>query len=116
MTDEDGKTRSVQFDFEEYEGGIDDEDPCVLNCVQKNPDFDSFEGLETVTKHMLKNVTKIVEWYIYTGEEGESDLKPVEILKPTFELISDSTGADLPMEQIKIRDSFKITEDFVPEE
>lgn len=92
MKDKDGKEKDVQFDFEDYEGSIDDKDPTILHCMQKNPDMNAFEDLETVTEHMLRNITKVTEWFVYTGEPDEvkdNPLIPVEVIDPEFEIIND---------------------------
>lgn len=104
MQDEDGTKKPVGFDFEYYEGSIDKNDPSIMHCMQKNPDYDCFEGLNEVTAHMLKNVTDVVEWFIYTGEPGEVEdpLIPVEVIDARFEIISDSTGQDIPIVRIPI--------------
>ncbi len=80
-----GKT--VPFDFDEYEGWVDETDRSVLHCVQRNPDYDTFPGLENVSEDDLSHVEKIEEFYVYTGEPGESDIEPVEILELGFEVI-----------------------------
>lgn len=103
MKDEDGTVKTVQFDFEDYEGGIDEKDPTIVHCMQKNPDYNTFEDLNTVTEDMLRNVTEAVEWFIYTGEPGdENPLYPVEITDILFEIINDSTGRDMPFIRIPV--------------
>ncbi len=89
MKDEDGTEKTVKFDFEDYEGSVEDDDPCIVTCVQKNPDYVTFKDLDKVTKHMLCNVTEAVEWFIFTGEPDEDNpLIPVEIIEPVIEIIS----------------------------
>lgn len=104
MVDEDGMERDVQFDFEDYEGNISVRDPQVVCCMQKNPDFDSFEGLDTVTEYMLRHVTGVKEWFVYTGEPGEQEepLIPIGVDSAEFEIITDSTGRDIPRMRIPI--------------
>lgn len=104
MKDENGQERTIRFDFETYEGQVDDKDPCVLRCVQKHPDQDTFPDLNTVTEHMLKNITEVVEWFIYTENLNNqtNQLIPVEITQAGFELISDATGKDIPIVDIPL--------------
>lgn len=83
-----GKT--IQFDFEDYSGFIDSEDSTILNIEQKNPDYESFGALHEITAAMLENVTEINEFFVYTGEPGETDLRPVELLELTFVLPYDN--------------------------
>lgn len=91
MKDKDGTEKTVQFDFEDFEGGVNENDPCVLDCMQKNPDYNTFPDLKTVTKHMLQNVTEVVEWFIYTGEPEDTDLLiPVEVTDASFVIIGEN--------------------------
>lgn len=78
--------KQISFDFYEYEGYIDSEHPCVLHVMQKNPDFDSFPELHTVTPEMLRSVEKIDEFFVFTGESDETDLAAVKVLSVYFEL------------------------------
>lgn len=80
----------ISFDFENYEGYIDSDDPCILNTLQKNPDYEDFPDLDEVTEEMLSNVEEIIEFNIYTGESGENDIVPVSIEKIVFILPYDN--------------------------
>lgn len=81
-----GKT--VCFDFCDYEGGRKPGRPSVVEFVQKNPDYDTFEDLKNVTEDDLKNVEKIEEFFVYLGEDGESEgLEPVKVEHLWFEVI-----------------------------
>ena len=89
----DGKTKSVSFDFEDYEGTIDKDDPFIIHCMQKNPDYVCFPDLDTLTAYMLHNIMSVNEWFIFTGEaedigESETPLIPIEIQNAMFEVIS----------------------------
>lgn len=105
MLDEDGKEKSVQFDFEDYEGNI-GTDGCILNAMQKNPAYSEFEGINEITEHMLRNITKVKEWFIYTGEPGEHPndvpLLPVAVKDVVFEIINDSTKKSMEPIQIPV--------------
>ena len=85
-----GKT--VQFDFEDYEGSVSKEDARVLSSMQKNPDFASFDDLKSLTEDDLRNISEFVEFYVYTGEDDESDLEPVEIINVSFSVLSDASS------------------------
>lgn len=80
-----GKT--VAFDFCDYEGGIDPNNPSVVEFMQKNPDYDTFEDLNALTEEDLGRLEGIEEFYVYTGEDGESDLEPVMLLELGFRVI-----------------------------
>jgi len=81
-----GKT--VTFDFCEYEGGRRPGQPKILEFMQKNPDYDTFEDLETLTEDDLKHLEEIKEFFIYLGEDGESEgLEPVKIIGLWFHVI-----------------------------
>ena len=118
MTDEDGVEKSVQFDFEDYEGDIDDKDSNVVNVMQKNPDYSTFPALNTVTEHMLRNITEVVEWFIYTGEPGETEnpLVPVEVHDAYFEIINDAAGTVAQFSPIPITVSIKPASNFPNEQ
>lgn len=96
MQDEQGKEVSVQFDFEDYIGSVLEDEPSIVECEQKNPDYDTFPGLENITEYMLRHVVRCEEWFIYTGEDG--DLAPVEILEPIFVLYKDDEPVEIPMD------------------
>lgn len=98
-----GETKSISFDFEDYEGAIDKDDPSVIHCMQKNPDYVCFPDLNTLTAYMLHNIVSIDEWFIFTGEiediqDGETPLIPIEIRKAVFEVIQqDGTITQIPI-------------------
>ena len=81
-----GKTYT--FDFCDYEGGRKPSCPSIVEFVQKNPDYDTFEDLENITEDDLKHVEEIKEFYVYLGEDGESEgLEPVKVTGLWFEVI-----------------------------
>lgn len=57
--------KEIIFDFEEYEGKIDEDDACLLHIISKNPDYDTFEALKDITEEFLKNVSEITEFCIF---------------------------------------------------
>lgn len=88
------KEKLIQFDFCDYEGSIDKKDAKILHSLQKNPDYESFENLNQLTKNDLENITDIHDFYVYTGEPDEpgSDLEVEEILSVTFEVYNEENG------------------------
>lgn len=78
--------KEIQFDFEDYEGSVDEHDYCLFHSMQKNPDYDTFEDLQQITENDLKNVSEISEFFVFTGEIGETDLKPIAVESITFVL------------------------------
>lgn len=78
--------KSVQFDFEESATNVDEDDPTIIHIMHKNPDYDEYEELNDITAEDLRNVTAIPEFFVYTGEPGESDLCPVRLIACAFVL------------------------------
>lgn len=74
----------ICFDFENYIGNVDKTNPSLLHIELRNPDYSSFEDLTTLTKEKLENVEEIVEFMVYTGESGESDLEAIAIEELVF--------------------------------
>lgn len=111
MKDKDGMEKSIQFDFDDSEGNIDEKDPCLATFIQKNPSYDEFPGIGEITEHMLRNIVHVEEWFIYTGEPGESDppLIPLEVVDAKFTIISDSVPEkDTPFIDIPIQTPIKL--------
>ena len=76
--------KSVQFDFDESYVSIDENDPSIIHIEHKNPSYNEYRDIRYMTKDMLKNVTEIKEFFIYTGEPDETDLMPVELIACSF--------------------------------
>ena len=85
VQDNDGNDKTIQFDFYDFEGSIDEENPCVLNVMQKDPDYETFPDLVILTREMLENIIQVNEWYIGLDydDEGE-ELIPEEITDVCF--------------------------------
>lgn len=92
-----GKT--IKFDFLEYVISIDEKDQSIIHIEHRKPDSEEFEDLDKVVVDDLYNVTSITDFFIYTGEPGESDLKPIELLDVHFVLLYEFS------KQISIPDS-----------
>lgn len=78
----DGK--SVRFDFTNYEGNVDKSDSSIVHMEATWLDTETFPESAKITKKMMKNITKISEFFVYTGEADETDLQPVELLAVTL--------------------------------
>ena len=76
--------RSIQFDFQNYNGSINEDNPTILHCEMEHPDFSSFEEFCSVSADDLRNISEIVECYVYIGDECDPELKEIEILAITF--------------------------------
>ena len=81
--------KNVQFDFCDHYGTICLTDRSICTFQLEHPDYDSFPKIEKVTLDDLKNISKITECFVYTDEEGESNLEPIEIVSISF-VIPDS--------------------------
>lgn len=86
--------RIISFDFMDYYGSIDDDDPTILHCEMEHPDFSAFEEFRNVSYEDLRNISEIVECYVYIGEECDPELKEIEIIAITF-WPADENSADI---------------------
>ena len=68
----DGK--EIDFDFQDSYSYIDKNDKRYCEFEMINPDLDSFNNISLITKDSVKNISKITECYVYTGESDETDL------------------------------------------
>ena len=76
--------RNVQFDFQDYCGTFDSNNPTILHCELEHPDFDTFEDFRTISKEDIRKITEIIECYIYIGEECNPPLSAIEVPGITF--------------------------------
>ena len=76
MTFDNGKT--VRFDFSEFNGHIESDDPSVLNFELIGLDVDAFPDSEFL-KTFAGKVTSIKEFYVYTGEAEDHEINPIEL-------------------------------------
>lgn len=74
----------VEFDFEEYEANIDRDDPAVLDSYQEWLD-DNYTDAENLTSEDFSNITEISEFFVFTGEQDETDLCPIAVESIVFE-------------------------------
>ena len=76
MTFDNGKT--VRFDFLDFNGHIESDDPSVLNFELHGLDVDAFPDSEFL-KTFAGKVTAIKEFYVYTGEAEDPEINPIEL-------------------------------------
>lgn len=75
---------TVNFDFCTSYGNISRFNPDVCIFDLEEADYDSFPGFKAVSADDLKNISSITECFVYTGENGESDLEAVSIENMIF--------------------------------
>lgn len=92
--------KSVSFDFQEYCGSINNNDPTILHCEVEHPDFAAFDEFRSITADDLRNISKIVDCYVYIGDECEPELTVVEIISITFWL-ADGDPVDVSKKVIR---------------
>lgn len=81
---------TVAFDFIESYGNVDKNDKSIIHYALFDLDTDSFPEAKKLTDYLLgSRVEKIIECYIYNGEDDEEEINPVEI-KEMYFLISDN--------------------------
>lgn len=78
--------RRYSFDFEDYDGTIDKEDPSVLHIHLEYPDEECFKDLADITENTLRGITKFTEFFIYIGEEFDTGVRPEKLLGCYFEI------------------------------
>ena len=76
MTFDNGKT--VRFDFLDFNGHIESDDPSVLNFELHGLDVDAFPDSEFL-KTFAGKVTAIKEFYVYTGEAEDPEINPIKL-------------------------------------
>ena len=78
--------RSLQFDFEDYEGGRNAGNGFVFEWMQKNPDTDTFKDIEKFNyRDFAEHFERFEEFFVYTGEADDPEIVPVKALYVTLE-------------------------------
>lgn len=78
-----------QFDFEDYRGNTDENDPTVVHFVLKNADIDSFPKMKDMMKQ-LHHIVTFSECYICSGKTDDEkyldkpEILPVKVLRFTI--------------------------------
>lgn len=83
----DGKTYGMDFTLSE--GCVDVKDSSIVEFTLKDPDYEFFPEIAEL-RNRLEDIVRIVEFYIYTGEAGEPEIRPEKILK--FQIIDTGSG------------------------
>lgn len=85
------KTKSnilVGFDFTDFVGVIDRENPSILHVIANNLDLDSFPSAANL-EELIQDIEEFTEFYIYAEEERPSlielEIEPEKILNVRFE-------------------------------
>lgn len=74
--------QSYSFDFMDYEGSVDKDDPTILHVEVFHLDKDCSNDM---SKFNSKKIENIEEFYIYTGEYDDPEILPLKILSLTIE-------------------------------
>lgn len=70
----------VGFDFEDWSVDFSADDNCILTLNGRNLDVRNFPDAAELTMKDFVRLKSIDDFFIFTGEEGETDLAPVELL------------------------------------
>ncbi|MFR5150048.1 MAG: hypothetical protein ACLTER_11310 [Ruminococcus sp.] len=84
---EDGKIYGMDFTLSE--GCIDTKDSSIIEFTLKHADYESFPEMAEL-RNRLEDIVQITEFYIYTGEDGEPEIRPEKILE--FQIMDTGTG------------------------
>lgn len=84
------------FDFSDYAIEIDKNDASIIHINGWNPDYDTFPLVENITPEVLRNMTNIIEFFIYTGEPDEDGAIPIELLECQFDFPSNGEVIEVP--------------------
>lgn len=74
------KGKIYEFDFCDFYANVDEDDPTVLLCEMRNLDTDAFPQAAEFEK-VCNQVEEITEFFIYTGENTDAEIHPVDILR-----------------------------------
>lgn len=85
------KHEEIHFDFCQFGSYVDANEPTLVHLFCEIPDVDEFPVMQDMTKEHLLGITKIPEVFVFTGEKGETDLKPISVEMLSFTL-EDGTG------------------------
>jgi len=89
--------QSVQFDFCDSIGYICYFNPCKIEFVVKNLDLDSFPNAEILLrKENIEAISRIEEFFVYTGETDEPEINVVSIDSVTFSCDNWNDDVEIP--------------------
>lgn len=103
LTFRDGEDKkSVQFDFVEFWGDADKEDPTCAVFTQRHLDVDEYPDAANITTEMLLNIDEVDEWFVYTetatDDETIENLVPVAVISASFEVFENNGWRDKDIE------------------
>ena len=75
--------RWYHFDFCDFMGKRDEEDPAVLHCEMRNLDTSTFPESIDFEK-VCDQVEEISEFFVFTGEYDDSPIHPIQLLSVSF--------------------------------
>ena len=78
--------KNYSFDFEDSEGRIDEKDKRIAHFELYHPDRNAFPCIDQITESDLRNISSIIECFIYVGEDDETDLRATELLYMDFDI------------------------------
>lgn len=90
----------IHFDFCQFGCDVDENDKALVHVFHEVPDVEEYPIMESLTKEHLLSVTKIPEVFVFTGEKGETDLKPVAVEMLSFTLEDGTAHTIMVPEQI----------------
>ena len=94
--------KSHTFDFYACAAEVDEKDHCVVHVVAEDPDYDAFPDAIKITKQTLSNITKIPEFFVYTGEpDNPNCATPVELMEMIFTLEEPFEHIVVPQEVVQ---------------
>ena len=74
--------KAYQFDFMDYEGSVNKDDPTILHAEVYTLDRNYSDDL---SKFNSDGLEKIEDFYIYTGEGDDPEINPVKVLSLSIE-------------------------------
>lgn len=83
--------KQYQFGFCLSNGYVHEEDPTIVSFTLEEPDYAAFPDMAEL-KNNLNKITKFDDFYIFTGEEEDPEINPVELL--SFCIRSDNNVGD----------------------
>lgn len=84
--------KKIVFDFTETSWGVSKDDPCVIEFMSRNPDYE-YETTNLIVSEDFSKIDSIDDFHIYTEwEDGTEPFVPVEIIEASL---------------IDVRDGFK---------
>ena len=92
--------KEVTFDFFLTRADIDPEDRKKIAIECEDPMYE-YEQTADITTEMLERVQDISDFFVFTGEDKETDLKPVKLLNCYFSLPDEDRLIGIPKDIIK---------------